>query len=99
MYELYRALYIKRYYEIYATHHEQDTSIFGSYAAASEPATDDSQHTCDDQGVGQSGIRRRGHKGHVAVLCYHRPDTDAAHHQAGQLQHEQEILDFNLAVA
>lgn len=68
------------------THHEQDTSIFRSYTAASEPATDDSQYTCDDQGVSQSGIRRRGHKGHVAVFRHHCPDTDAAHHQSGQLQ-------------
>jgi len=71
-------------------HHEEDTSIFRSYTAASEPATDDSQHTCDDQGVGQSRIRRRGHQGHVAVLRRHRPDTDATHHQSGQLQHMSE---------
>jgi len=71
-------------------HHEEDTSIFRSYAAASEPATDDSQYTCDDQGVGQSRIRRRGHQWHVAVLRCYRPDTDATYHQSGQLQHMNE---------
>lgn len=70
------------------THHEKNTSIFGSYPAASEPATDDSQDTRDDQGVSQSGIGRGGHQGHVAVLGHDGPDTDATHHQSGQLQHE-----------
>lgn len=34
------------------TYYEKNASIFGSYTAASEPAADHGQDTCDDQSVG-----------------------------------------------
>ena len=64
------------------TYYKKNASIFRGNAAASQPATDHSQDTCNDQSVRQCRVRRGRHQGHVAVLRNHRPDTDPAHHQS-----------------